>query len=467
MANVSFLLILISYLSLIVGCTTKDHVWRVAIVGTPARIIPTDIHLLTTSYILKQTHEALFIKDRNNNFRSTILDRWERSEDYRIFHLCIKTPKAFDEGQFFTSEDLRKHIERILHRQKTPKFHLVRDNDCVGLEFSKSFIDFLFIFSDLENSPSKPSKIIGVENGLGDFLVKEFTKDLVRLKRKWNSPDYINQIDFYNIEAIAKKPEIMATLDDINHLFLKSISALPKDKFIHFDYRPLKEYVLLINHPEKEIRRAIFDCVNINKLRVAAYLEENDFIDVSTLIPVGIPGGKLGQVVRNCVGPSAIRKLGNKPLSLKIWESINEAGIRESFVPVFEDMIKSNFVIEKEKYSDLIRDVVERNYDLFLVVVDTRESSYIPFFEYVFDKEKSFVNHKISEGIKLFEKLKETRDLRKQFEISIKLQEMVFSEYLVLPIYQPIRRFYYPKNVSGLFLLDDFLDFPKLNRIEY
>lgn len=467
MVNVKALILLFIFSLFVLSCDGSLHTWRVAIVGIPSRISPRDIHLLTTSYIIKQTHEPLFKKDGVNSYLSTILDSWSRGADYSSYKLCVGKPKKFSVDRFFKTADLKIHIEKVFNKYSHPKYKMNLKDDCLEIEFSEAYRSFLEIMSDLENSPSLPSSIAKVDDGLGDFQVVVYSKDLVKLKRKTMVRGFIEEVYFYDIEAIKHDKELLSKLDDINHVFLSSIKDIPKAKFTFFDYKPLKEYVLLINHPDVNLRKAIFNCINIEQLRLGAYLDETNYIDISTLIPFGIPGGERGLISRDCRGQFSYRKFRKKPIELKIWENIDEEKIYQAFSSVFVEPPKQSVSIKKESYTELIKDVSQKNYDLFLVVVDTQGSSYVPFFEYVFDEARSFLNFESSEGHRLFRILKETRDFREQLSIALELQKIIFAENLVLPLYQPIRRFYYPKKVSGVFVLDDFLDFPQLNKVRY
>lgn len=451
---------------LLFGCSKRESLWRVAIVGSPVRITPSDANLLPTSYILKQTHEPIFNKDKNGSFYSNILDHWGRSIDYKDFRLCIAEPRYFGEGEYFTFSLLKDLVLRSLQAFKENHYKYEADNNCLTLHFNTAFPDFLTLLSSLENAPSRKSKIANVENGLGDFIVENFSKELVTLKRKREDASKIDQINFYNIEFIEHDRELMGKMDDINHLLAKSLATIPKEKFKAFEYSPLREFVLLINVRDEKIRESIFNCVNIDLLRKSAYLDEKQFNDVSTLFPVGIRGGKPGKLYRKCNLELTSSRNATRQIDFKIWEGVDVNGIENAFANVHINGKKVPIIVHRKKYVNLIEDMIAKKFDLALMVVDTRESSYHSFFDYIYDNNQTLVNPSGKEGYSLYNQLKNKSDLKDQYVISLKLQQIVFSEHIVLPIFQPVRTFYYPKNVSGLYMLEDFLDFPNLSRIE-
>lgn len=436
----------------------ERDIWRAVIVALPEKITTKEISS-TSYYVLKQTHEPVFRKDDGYNYTSKILRKWFRSVDYREYALCPDTTLSFDGRHRFSLEFFKNHLIKV-----TSKFDknavVFLENSCVNVKFTKPSRRYLDYLSAYANSPSIEVSS-AVEAGLGAFLVSSIAKEEIILKRRQPVRLGFNKMFIYDYkgpEDIRLKKNFIS---DYNFVSTRKGLDLPASKYVSFETMAPKSMVLLINLPDQEQRRALYNCIDIDGLRRAFSAEARTFYNVQTILPVGVPGGRPGKPEQSCV----IRKADGekfKPVLFANWRSDNIGQLKRFFE---EFSYKTGIKVKVENYPAAQLAARMRNkpkpYNLVVIMTGADSDDNFRLLASYFGK-NSLLDFKIPEIEGLYGDLIKEADPEKQKNIAGMIADKIAQGYSLLPLYQSVTSVYYPKAIKNIVVGREFLEYPEV-----
>lgn len=327
--KIIFTAVLISLLACGWFLTAKkeEDVWRV--VGkVPAAILRDSIDT-PTYYIIRQTHEPFFRSDDLQNFTSRIIRKWNRSVDNRKFIFYPDTSLRFNREEALTRETFESQLSSVTARFGA-EYELAGFQDRVEVTFSSPQSQYLYFLTWYENAPAV--KKGNIEYGLGEFYISYFGADKVVMERKHPVSNGYNKIVYLDYTG-DKDPNLLdRRVQDFNLL-----SSYQQPEWIRTEYAGYKNpdpraIVLLINHPDREARRMIYNCLDIPGFRSAFIPSRKEFHDIASVLPVGIPGGVAGLPEQSCRAAAA-RSAGEIVL-------INQRSDNGETLPVYLENIR-------------------------------------------------------------------------------------------------------------------------------
>lgn len=456
--DIRFLVILL-FIFTAASCRMKvDDEWTVLTAGLPYEIKTENADSLLVAYILKQTHEPLFRKQENGGFVSNVLDRWSRNSNYSEFIFCIDSPKYFNDVEIFDINSLLNHLKNNVNRTKEIYIKLI-NNNCLKQTFKKANFNYLNLLSKIENAPTINSKNPKVENGLGSYELVSLDKDSIRLDRKKKIDNAFNSIRFINIDSFDQSN--LEQVEDFNYIPINRIPESIKNEYKSFEITYLATGVLVLNIENYEIRNRLFNCLNIQLFRSAIVPGKTNFIDIASLLPIGIKGSIPGLINQSCLFDKTDKHL---KLKFKIWEDVDLGKLSE----VMNDLkLKTGLDVKiiTRKYSDLLQDIYSRKDDIFPILFDTKVTEYEPFFESLAYGNKRVIKYSYSEIDQLYNLLLNESNLKKKSMIAYNLQQEILSKKIVIPLMQKKRTLYYPLKVKSLDISDDFMGFPDVKKL--
>lgn len=167
----SFLLILILFM---VGCgqsgtSSSGKVFRYAITTEPTTFDPALVEDGPTIDLLFQVFEGLVRWDEGSKLVPNLAEKWEVSEDGRVYTFTLKKGVKFHNGREVTAEDFKYSIERSLNKETNSTVAGIYLNDIVGaLEYANKRADSV---SGVEVADSYTLKIT-IDAPKGYFLAK-------------------------------------------------------------------------------------------------------------------------------------------------------------------------------------------------------------------------------------------------------------------------------------------------------
>ncbi|MFA5137724.1 MAG: hypothetical protein WC728_00715 [Elusimicrobiota bacterium] len=451
--------------ALAVGCGGPGPgglAWEVLLPALPSRIVPESAGVNTVLYILKQTHEPLFRKDDGQRFESRVLRQWSRAVDSTSFTFCVDGSRTFDAGKPFSTADLQEHISRITGRFD-PRHSLMREGDCVSVAFERSRKDYLDFLTRYENAPSLKTGDPDVEMGLGPFKVQSMTSERIVLSRKSPVKGGYDSVVLHFYRGPGDPNLQNRNIADFNRVLAADVPAWVADEYQSFGNTLLKSYNLVINYPDPAVRRAVFGCMDTEGLRRAYFPGQKDFYDLKTLLPVGVPGARAGKPTQTCPGP--LRGKSRVRLVFVDWRTDNEGSMRE-FVQAFARRTGIEVEVKPITLNELVDVVLNRPhpYQLAVIALDAVRPDHSAFFDYVL-MEKSLIDYDLSKARALYARMALEDDGAKRNALASELAEEISREAAVLPLFQDLRRFYYPKGIRNLVIGKGFLEYPEVGEL--
>lgn len=436
-----------------------EHAWGVYFSGLPEKVLVKLAGEDAVFYILKQTHEPVLRKDDGQNYSSRILKSWRRNTDSTEYVLCPDTSQEFDGQNLFSLEYFISHLSRITGKYSR-EFRVERTGDCARVSFDrprKGYSDFL---TKYENAPTL-AKNINTEIGLGYFYVEDLSKERVLLKRKQPYKNGYNSVIMYEYSGLSGLKSPKKDVLDYNRIPENEIPAEIAGKYLSFKNISLKSVSLIINHPDKQLREAVYNCIDTEKLRAAFFPEAKGFYDIKTVLPLGVPGALPGKPVQTC------RRLawpeGQTPLlTFANWREDNTEPLKMFASDFFK---RSGIRIGIEKYDayELVKTLFRRPHPYNLVMIGTSvvHPEYEVFFKDILGKD-GLLDFDLPRESSLYGKMIKTDDLQEKINMAEKIAEGLSEEAVALPLYQEVRNFYYPPEIKNLVIGTSFIEYPEV-----
>lgn len=446
---------------ILVSCSTeKDQIWNALVLGLPSNLGTVAANVNMGLYVVKQTHEPLFRLDKYGQFYSQVLTSWERNRDYTSFTFCPDSNLQFNKDQFFNQKFLSTFLKS--YSKKNGYLTAISEIDtCTLVKVREKGREFLSNLTKYENAPTLEGKGKTFEYGLGKFQIEDFNKTKLIMKRKKDSSDGYNTIIFKTYEGPKDTALKNKNYEDFNRVFITDVPDWVKADFKSFDVQLLQSVNLVINIPNKEHRKRIFNCIDVSKFRRAFANGQTKFANIGNILPVGVSGGKPVKVNQNCK-----RESESVSYPFYNWKADNHDSLEKYFNEIKVKGI--NLKLENHSLDDFVSSVFKQPhpYKLTVMAFDATVGSHEPFFTHLVKKHQAVIDSPILKASDLLDSLLvETNEVRKE-ELVIELLRHLKESYYILPLYQEQRAFYYPKHVKNINLGNNFLEFPEIGELK-
>ena len=87
------------------------------------------------------------------------------------------------------------------------------------------------------------------------------------------------------------------------------------------------------------------------------------------------------------------------------------------------------------------------------------------FFGPLISSEKSILDLPLGKGKKILSEINNSLTPQKNLQLIEKMNKYIESEYVILPLYQEVRKFYFPQHIKGLKLGRDNLEYLEIAEI--
>lgn len=416
-------------------------------------------HITSISfYILKQTHEPVFRRDDGENYTSRILTRWSRKIDYSQYTLCPDTRLFFDPQHPFSIDYFKGYIASLISKYGLTAL-VSESSGCFVIDFHKPVHNFMGYLASYENAPSIKT-MPAAEEGLGPFAVVDIGKDRVVLKRKEKVPNGFNHVILYDYKGEGDPNLQNRSINDFNFIPPWDRPGWAKQSYLGFKNLQLKTQILLLNIPDSKLRSLVYNCIDIDKLRRSFFSRKDEFYDVQTLLPVGMPGAMPGKALQRCTLGKVNGKM--RPLVLLNWRNDNFLQMR-SFAETFNKATGIPLIIKNVTGKEFVSILHTKphKYNLGIITNEIESSNQYGFFTAYFGKENrlDFDSPNLSQG---YNSLMHTEDPLKRRAIAVSMAGSIASNHAVLPLYQGNDTLLYPRYIKNLTAGREFLEYPEI-----
>ena|GEM_PF-810566 len=431
--------------------------WEALLADVPKNVSTTDAAINGVFYVLKQTHEPLFRVDNGHDYTSRLLRSWSRDLTYRHYTFCPDTSLVFIPGRKFSSEFFEQYISSITHAFNQSAT-VSKTGNCFNVRFNrprKSYLDYLTRYQQAPTIDTDGP----FEAGLGPFYAKTMTADEIRLIRKGPVSRGYDSILIHRYIGSSDPQLQNRRISDFNKISAVDIPDWVRSEQVGFQDVVLNTVTLVINHPDKKIRKSIYNCMDVDEFRRAFISQRKEFLDIQSVLPIGTAGAKPGRPAQTC--PKRLKtseklifanlRPGNEAeLRLFFKDFFNKTGLRVEIitypVPVFLELLKKT----------------PRKYNLVVMSKDAVQSDQAPFLKYshILDYEMPSINAK-------YEKMQRTDDPEKRDLLGIEIANDISMEYAVLPLYQSAREYHYPKGIKNLVVGRGFFEYPEVAELRW
>ena len=433
--------------------------WEVLSPTIPTVISTGTAHINTVYYVLRQTHEPVLRKDDGQNYTSKVLKNWRHDLGYENYTFCPRTDLFFRENVPFTPEMFYSHISYVTQNYEKI-FKLSAADGCVVVSFSKPHKNYLDFLTQYENAPTL-SDASSFEMGLGSFYVKLANREKIVLYRKKTVKNGYSEICLWLYRGVGDPLLQNKDISDFNLISDVDVPEWVKQDYMGFDNVELKSASLIINHPDLAVRKLIRNCLDVDMFRRAYLPAQKNFLDLKTILPIGMPGAQSGLPAQNCVRSmfdvhlsTPIIYLNNRNDNSVQLQKVGETFKRRTGIPF-------SIVRYPREQVAAIKRQRPRPFNLTVVVVDAVMSNYEAFFGPFLD---SSGYHDFDDTIlrKLYGELVITDEEGVKLEIVKKMILELDRQGVVLPLYQIKGRLYYPKGLKNFEVGKGFLEYPEV-----
>lgn len=371
MVRVSIIFISIAcFILLASSCNNGSHEYHSALGDVPARIDPADSHINYALHIIKQLNEPLFIYNTANRPVSNMLDRWSSSPDGRMYELCIKSNVEFSNGSLLTTAILEQNIMYFQRKGYLRKSvdRLERTDKCVNISYEVSYPQFISDMMSYKTSIVDPAtRGQNVVVGISPYYVADINPKYIHLRSKKDVR--FRDVYFHYWRPAEGWP--LYKYDDINLIFERDIPGNIEKYLNRYDITMLKTEDVIINHPSKEVRRYLFNCINADVIRRIVHPEKVSFAEIGSIVPLGLPGAVEGRVTQTCpVKPMAkradVRMLTFYEDSLREFQDYFDGVFKNLNIQVRVEGIDANELVGVMSSKD-------KDYDLTIVGLDAEQ----------------------------------------------------------------------------------------------
>lgn len=435
----------------------QNKQWEVLLADVPQKVSTKDAAINGVFYVLKQTHEPLFRLDNGQDYTSRLLKSWRRDLAYSRYTFCPDTSLTFIQGKEFSSEYFKQYISSVTGAfDHTASISGV--NGCFDVRFDrprKSYLDYLTRYQQAPTIDTGGA----FEAGLGPFYARTMNADEIRLIRKGPVSHGYDTILIHRYTGTSDPQLQNKNISDFNKISAVDIPEWVKSRQVGFQDVVLNTVTLVINHPDRTIRKAIYNCMNVDGFRRAFISQRKEFLNIQNVLPIGVAGAEPGLPTQTC---SANLKAGGKlifanlrpgneaELGLFFKSFFNKTGLQVQIitypVPVFLDMLKKT----------------PKKYNLVVMSKDAVQSDQAPFLKYT-----HILDYKMPGVTMKYEEMERTDDPEKRNLLGGEIASDISREYAVLPLYQSGREYHYPKGIKNLVVGRGFFEYPEVAELRW
>lgn len=431
--------------------------WGVCVMGLPDKVSADQGDQDVPLYILKQTHEPLLRKDDGQNYTSRLLSGWRRSIDSSRYTFCPNEGLGFDPEHPFTADSLKSHLS-VVTAKYFKEYSVANKGGCVEVSFKQGRRGYMDFLTRYENSPTL--KISGtVELGLGAYKVESVEKTRIVMRRKEFRRDGYNRIAVYEAAMDPQSDLLREDLSDFNRISWKEIPADLSRRFISFENIPLKTGVLVLTSPDRKLREAVYNCLDISEFRAAAFPHKKNFKDIASILPVGVPGGIAGKPAQAC--SSAMRQEGRTAVLGTLAR--NKGGRLERVFSRFYETTGIKVAVKYYSAQDLVATLYSRPhpYDMVAISFSVVQPEYETFFKDFVAKD-GFVDYDLPDVAAMLGDLRRSEDEHETTEVAGRIAAAMKAKAMLLPLYQDVKTFYYPADIRNMTVGRGFTEYPEV-----
>lgn len=435
--------------------------WGVLVFGLPTGVSVKNASQNTGYYILKQTHEPVFRKDDGQKYRSKILKSWSRNLESSEYEFCPDTSLKFNDTETFTAQRFLSHI-KLVTGEYDPSASINTLGDCAQVRFARGRKDYLDFLTHYENAPElKRSEEIA--DGLGKYTIETISKDAISLRRKEKAADGYNTVVFYEYKG-KKDPNLQnRNIKDFNLIPLYDVPEWAVRSYFSFNTVEMKSLNLIINHPDKKVRKAVYNCLDTAALRHSLFPQKKDFYDVKTILPIGISGARGGAPLQQC---DALKHKGSPPLKFANWNEDARVPLTE-FINSVNARTGLNIQVVNYAPGDLVKVIHSppHPYNLVAIALEAIRPDYSMFFSYFF-AENGYYDFGLRGLRQKYKNTLKEDDAVIKGRLAAELAQELADEALVLTLYQNVKILYYPKEIKHLAVGKGFLQYPEVAALQ-
>ncbi len=331
--------------------------------------------------------------------------------------------------------------------------------------FDSPASNYLEFLSQYENAPTVITAD-SHEDGLGAYTIVSVEKDRIVLERKLRGKFGYNKIIFYDYKGASDPRLTSREIKDFNMIPSREIPEWVRDNFVSFNNAELKSVNLVINHPSVEARKFAYNCIDVSAMRKILAPLNTDFNNIQTVLPMGVPGAKSGLPTQECrYKPGSAGGVGT--LVFGDYDQNAKTAFEKLFAEIYS---KTGVRIKTAIYpAEVFASVVHKKtspINIFVVVANAIRPEETVFLEPFVSSGRYYRFNLGGLGQKYTQMQKETDYFKKQ-AIGIEIAEGIKDQALVLPLYQHMKRLYYPKAVKNVVLGKGFTEYPEVADLKW
>lgn len=461
-------LIILGCLMLVISsCTrSKEREWSILFQVIPEHLRTNEANINIIHYLLKQTHIPILQEVESGQYDSLILNKWSRSADNRFFEFCPNTNLKFNPTKSFTVNNLVESLNKI-KAEINVNFNVTSNNTCVQINSKSNLPSLLKALTDFRYAPTIKCAPKW-ECGLGKYEVTQITASKFRLKRKIQD-ELKNGYDTI-ILAQADVLKNTETISDIN----RTIDEIPRwidlSSYSQYDVNLLQTLILIINVPNINLRKVLYNCLNSKDLSIAfnPNMKASDKVDISRILPTEFYPNSKQTIVRSCAD-LPVNAEQNK-LNFVNWRNNNTQTLSNYLNEIYR---KTGITLQNLKVtpSDFVKALVSRNsdfkkYDLIPMAISAESTDLASFFRPIVASSKKYLKYNVPGAANVYHKLITTVDRKLSLALARKLADLIDNHYAAVPMYQVKKSFYYPSNIINLDTGRNFLEYPEVGKLE-
>lgn len=290
-----FLLLLVCLTSLISSCTQVPPTYRIGLRYIPEKLDPFASQINYDHFVSLQLYYPLFSRTTGGPLESEFLDLTKSrslSSQFDAFSLCLKPNLQFSDDSPITVFDLRRTIVQ-LHKKQEILPNLKSTNtigSCLFVNIASPDIHYFDKLTGVASTIlSEKSLFDRFPIGLGPYRIINANSDSITLiENPGRVRGTFKKIEFLRFPFVS--PVEKNQFVDLNHAGQVDIPRTLTSPFKKIQRPFFKSYAVIINHPNKELRRQMQSCFDRKSF---AKLLNLPLMETPGFLPIGVAGSKL------------------------------------------------------------------------------------------------------------------------------------------------------------------------------
>ena len=232
-----------------------------------------------------------------------------------------------------------------------------------------------------------------------------------------------------------------------------------KDEVSCFD-NIRKSVILVINHPDKQVRDAIYNCVDVAVFRRTYFPGLVGEHDIQNIFPLGVPGALAGRPDQSC-GGKVIKRRAKVELA-----NLRDDNQKELEIYAKEISTRTGIDVKVINYVPteltVLRGKKAWAYNLLVMAADAVRPEQDAFISPFLRKKKPFIEYPLPALWAMYKEMISSEDPVKKAVLAEKIANGLTKEFAVIPLFQATGRMYYPENIKNLEAGKGFLEYPEV-----